>query len=311
MKVLLVGSGQMAYEYWKVLDALGCQMIVAGRGLNSAMLFHEKTGIMPLLKPLGEIINSEVVNFAIVATSVENLAPVCIELLQLQVKNILLEKPGALYKKDLENIHSLTNQFNANVLIAYNRRFYDSVLQAKEIIEQDGGILSAIFDFTEWSHQIVDLPISDEVKQRWFLANSSHIVDLVWHLIGHPKRLDSIAIGSLPWHMSGSEFVGSGLSELGIPFSYHANWGGPGRWSLELITKKHKLIFRPLETLSIMELGSVQIKDFPKNDVADSFKPGLRRQVEKFLNSDLTDMCCIKEQLNQYSTFIKISNYDA
>jgi predicted dehydrogenase len=202
MKVLLVGSGQMAYEYWKVLDALGCHVTVAGRGLDSAKLFHEKTGTMPLLKPLGEIINSETINFAIVATSVENLAPVCIDLLQLQVKNILLEKPGALYKKDLDCIYSLSNQFHANVLIAYNRRFYESVLQAKEIIRDDGGILSAHFDFTEWSHQIIDLPISHEVKQRWFLANSSHIVDLVWHLIGSPKELVSNVSGSLPWHES-------------------------------------------------------------------------------------------------------------
>ena len=300
----------MAYEYWRVLDALGCQVIVVGRGSSSAKLFHEKTGLMPLIKSLDEIINSEPINFAIIATSVENLAPVCIKLLQLHVKNILLEKPGALYKKDLETIHLLASQLNANVVIAYNRRFYDSVLQAKEIIRQDGGVLSANFDFTEWSHQIADLPIRNEVKQRWFLANSSHIVDLAWHLIGRPRELFSKVIGCLPWHEAGSKFIGGGISELNIPFSYHANWSGPGRWSLELITKKHKLIFRPIEVLSIMELGSVQIKDFQKKDVADSLKPGLLVQVEKFLKSDFIDMCDIKDQLNQYSSFLRMANYD-
>ena len=309
MKVLLVGSGQMAYEYWRVLDALGCQVIVAGRGLNSAKLFHEKTGVMPLLKPLREIINSEAVNFGIVATSVENLASVCIELLQLKVKNILLEKPGALYKKDLNDIQSLSNQCNANVLIAYNRRFYDSVLQAKEIIRQDGGILSAIFDFTEWSHQIVDLPIGDEVKQRWFLANSSHIVDLVWHLIGSPKELVSSVSGSLPWHESGSIFVGSGISELDIPFSYHANWGGPGRWLCEFVTKNHKLIFKPLESLSVIKLGSVNIEKFPTGVEDSKYKLGLFLQVKKFLGKDLSDMCSIDDQVIQFEFFSKISNY--
>lgn len=309
MKVLLVGSGQMAYEYWRILDALECHVIVAGRGSASAKLFHEKTGILPLVKPLDEIINSEPINFAIVATSVENLAPVCIKLLQLHVKNILLEKPGALYKKDLESIQSLSNQLNANVVIAYNRRFYDSVLQAKEIIRKDGGILSVNFDFTEWSHQIVDLPISDEVKQRWFLANSSHIVDLVWHLIGQPRILNSCIKGPLKWHKSGGQFVGSGFSELDIPFSYHANWDGPGRWSLELITKKNKLIFRPIEVLSVINLGSVQIQDLSVKELDNQYKPGLYVQIQKFLSSDYSDMCLIDDQIKQYPSYIKIANY--
>ena len=214
-----------------------------------------------------------------------------------------------MYKKDLESIQSLSNQLNANVVIAYNRRFYDSVLQAKEIIRKDGGILSVNFDFTEWSHQIVDLPISDEVKQRWFLANSSHIVDLVWHLIGPPKKMDSIVIGTLPWHKSGSIFVGGGLSEMDIPFSYHANWGAPGRWSCEIETKNHKLIFKPLEVLSIMNLGSVQIQDMPIKELDNRFKPGLYVQVQKFLSSDYSEMCLIEDQIKWYSSYMKIANY--
>ena len=41
------------------------------------------------------------------------------------------------------------------------------------------------FEFTEWSHNI-RLKLNQQVKESWFLANSTHVVDLVFHLIGLP-----------------------------------------------------------------------------------------------------------------------------
>ena len=36
--------------------------------------------------------------------------------------------------------------------------------------------------------------------------------------------------------------AGAGVTENGALFSYHANWEAPGRWSVEIMTKKRRLM---------------------------------------------------------------------
>jgi hypothetical protein len=86
-------------------------------------------------------------------------------------------------------------------------------MKAKEMIEQDGGVLSFNFEFTEWPHTIEVLDIKEEVKQHWFLANSTHVVDTAFFLGGRPRQLTSFQANSLDWHKSGAIFTGAGISE--------------------------------------------------------------------------------------------------
>ncbi len=59
--------------------------------------------------------------------------------------------------------------------------------QLQNYIAEDGGALSINFDFTEWSHKIKYLKNSGLAKRRWLVANSSHVIDLAFHLGGKPK----------------------------------------------------------------------------------------------------------------------------
>ena len=79
-----------------------------------------------------------------------------------------------------------------------------------ESVKAEGGITSCMFEFSEWSDVISQLDVEDGVKQRWFLANSTHVVDLVFHFIGAPAELTAHSMGGLDWHSSGSIFVGTG-----------------------------------------------------------------------------------------------------
>jgi predicted dehydrogenase len=173
------------------------------------------------------------------------------------------------------------------VRVAYNRRYYASTLRARQILDEDGGATSFVFEFTEWSHDVAALPLADAVKQRWLVANSSHVIDLAFFLAGWPRALDAHVAGAVPWHTAAAQFVGSGVSERGALFSYHANWAGPGRWGVELVTPKRRLIFRPMEKLHVVRLASVKIEEEPIDDALDQkHKPGLYRQVEAFLRGD-------------------------
>ena len=305
MELILVGTGYMAQEYAKVLLALGVEFTVVGRSERGCVNFKEKTGVDAIPGGIREYLSTvektSLPRMAINAASIESLADSAIELLNHGVIDILLEKPGAISNEEFNKLHAISKQKSANVYIAYNRRFYASTLAAQKMIDEDGGVSSFTFDFTEWAHEIEKLGLDEQVLSSWLIANSSHVIDMAFFLGGRPRELSCYAGGNIPWHPPGSKFYGAGVSECGAPFSYQADWSSAGRWAVHIMTVKRKLIFCPLEGLSVMEKGSVAIKQIAIDDALDKkFKPGLYKQVESFLNKQQGQLCTIGEHFNMF-----------
>lgn len=310
--VLLVGSGPMAIEYAKVLRSLSIDMTVVGRGPASASAFKEATGNTVaeggLEAWLGR--NASLPSHAIITVGEASLGRSTLMLLDRGVKQILVEKPGGATAAEIGLAHRKAAERSAQVFVAYNRRFYASVAKAEEFIRDDGGVTSFNFEFTEWSHVIKDLVKEPGVKENWFLHNSTHVIDLAFFLGGKPRELSCFSGGSLPWHPSGSVYAGAGMSEQGAFFSYQANWEAPGRWGVEILTRKHRLFFRPLEKLQVQKIGSVAIEFVPIDDALDTgYKAGLYRQTQAFLNGDRKRLCTIQEQAALVDTYCKMANY--
>ena len=178
MSIWLIGAGQMAQDYAKVLKALDVQFEIIGRGVESASIFYSYTGIPVKTGGVSQVLKAQKApDTAIVAVGVEQLAETTAELIQSGTKRILLEKPGGLNINELKLLADIAVKNNANVWLAYNRRFYASTMKAEELINRDGGVSSVQFEFTEWSHKICDLQNVAEVKKYWFLGNSTHVVD--------------------------------------------------------------------------------------------------------------------------------------
>ncbi len=314
MHVLVVGAGKMAIEYAKVLKALGIKFSTVTRGLAKAEAFETVTGTKVFPGGL-EIFFSEAkesdFTHAIVAVSIESLAHSCKVILDKEIKNILLEKPGSKSISELSALIEEVKKANAQVFIAYNRRFYASVAAAKEIICKDKGVQSFHFEFNEFSQQVAALNKPMDIKQIWFLANSTHVADMAFFLGGKPALISSFASGSLPWHNAASIFAGAGKSISGALFTYNANWHAPGRWGIEIMTNNHRLVFKPLEKLSIQKIGNLQAEQVFLNDEKDiSYKPGIYMQVESWLKEDYKNLCDIDEQLIMMKWYYKIGNYN-
>ena len=314
--VLLVGSGFMAKEYLIVLRALGKKAIVIGRGKeNVELLKSEFPEFDYKYGGLDKYLNSvtEIPKFAINASSINQLCATTKMLLQAGVKYILLEKPGDLFLKGLEEMEDLSLNVGAGVFIAYNRRFYSSVKRLKEEAIIDGGIKSVHFEFTEWAHAIDQNKFDQEVLKKWMISNSAHVIDTVFFLIGKPSNLHRSISGLsvIPWHPTGSIFIGMGTSENEIPFTYHSNWGAPGRWSIEICTANRRFYLKPMEKLAVQKLGTVAVEELEIDNVLDiNYKPGLYVQVQKFLNGDTKDICTIKEQRETYQEiYMKMAAY--
>lgn len=311
--ILLIGSGYMATEYAKVLNGMKKEYTIVGRGEKSAAALKEETGhdvvTGGIEKYLGD--GNQVPEYAIVALPVESLSDTTLLLIKSGVKNILIEKPGALKISALEEIQKQAEEKNVHVYIGYNRRFYKSVSEAKKMIQEDGGAITAHFEFTEWTHRVEASGNTENTLKNWFLGNSSHVVDLAFYLCGMPKSINCEIAGqeNIPWHPVGSIYSGSGVTENNVLFSYDANWGFPGRWALQVNTKKHRFILKPLEQLKVVEMNSVKIEDCDLDYSIDTdYKAGLYKETEAFLTGEGAEtLCTAAEQIEAMKIYEKIS----
>lgn len=307
--VWLIGAGQMAADYLKVLQSLDVKTAVVGRSESSAASFEQKTGAHVVRGGVETLLEScaNPPSHAIVAVAVKDLAHTTRVLANGGVKSILVEKPAGLNFNEIRELCTLVAG-KSKVYVGYNRRFYASVLQAKNMIAEDGGVTSFQFEFTEWSHVVETIP-DEKVKANWFLANSTHVIDMAFFLGGDPVELCAFSAGELQWHNGGAIYSGAGVSQTGAPFSYSANWLAPGRWGVEVMTRKRRFIFRPLEKLQVQQIGSVAFSEVPlEGDFDQKFKPGLYLQVEAFLEGSSPSLLSLDEHASRLSFMEKIQN---
>ena len=311
MSIWLIGAGEIAQEYARIMEKLDLSFHTIGRGKDSAASFEKTTGQAVRTGGLKSALEvNKAPEKAIIAVGIEQLAKCAINLIRAGTKEILVEKPGGINLAEVEELNNFAQKDGASVKIAYNRRFYGSVLQAQQLILEDDGVLSVKFEFTEWSHVIAPLVKGEGVKEHWLLGNSTHVIDLVFHIIGRPIDWKCWHTGSLDWHPAAARFVGAGMSEKGIMFSYLADWQAPGRWGIEILTAKHRLILSPLETLQIIKLGKVTSEVIDSTDNFDQdFKPGFYRQTKAFLEDDSDLFCTISEQVENVRIYSEVAGY--
>lgn len=299
LKTLLVGAGWMADAYGEVLQALGQPWCVLTRGPVGAARMRERHGVDVTSGGLEAFQGWEEIGSAIVAVNVEELSKATDFVLSKRVGRILVEKPGGLYISELERL--LERHDCQEVFVAYNRRFNSSTRAVREFLEEDGGVTSFQFEFSELSDRVLAAGQPENVLSAWFFCNSTHVLDLAFFLGGEPEVIDCHRAGSLHWHSSGARFVGAGTTAQGVPFSYSADWTAPGRWGVELKTVKRRFVLRPLEQLWVQEAGSFDLRQCELDDAIDrEFKPGLYHQTKAFLaEGPSEELLALEEHLNR------------
>jgi predicted dehydrogenase len=261
----------------------------------------QQTGVTPIVGGLASFLDTNTVEFthAIVATSVDSLLENTICLLNKGIINILVEKPAALNTAELKANSSRIEPFMHQVFVAYNRRFYSSVQVARQLIQEDGGLRSMHFEFTEWVHKIDASKKAVALLNNWFYANSTHVVDLAFALAGKPLKMSSfVKGGALPWH-SITNFAGSGITENGVLFSYLSNWESAGRWAVELLTDKRRIFLKPLETVGVQWKGKIDIEPCEIDNTIDlAYKPGLFSQTSAFLSDQHKSLLTLADHID-------------
>ena len=307
---LLVGAGGMSVAYAQVLTALDHPFDVLGRGADSAATFEAATGVAAGTGPLDEQLQRRdtVAETAIVSVNAMHLTEVTAQLARAGVKRLLVEKPAALDGRELDELVAVAAETGADIRIGYNRRYLASVRAARQMVAEDGGVLSVKCDFSEPSRRIGTLDKPQRELDTWFYGNSSHVVDLALHFVGDCDETLGAVAGGVPWHPAAGVFVGHAHGVSGALLSWHANWIGPGRWGVEVITAERRLILQPLEQLRVQSHdGFDEVPVELDAELDRAHKPGLMLQVRAFLyREDDEHLCTLEDHRRRHPTFESI-----
>ena len=81
--------------------------------------------------------------------------------------------------------------------------------------------------------------------------------------------------------------MGSGTSDQGIPFAYHADWGSTGRWSVEVHSRHASYRLCPLERLFRRSSATSEWAEVPVSAFAPQVKAGITEQVAGMLHQEI------------------------
>jgi predicted dehydrogenase len=288
--IVVVGTGRMAKEYVRTLRYAGFageQILVRSSHKARALAFADECGIACWQEGIAAPL-------AIIAVTPDKTPDAVRRQVDDGALHLLVEKPGALSSAALRQLDQDIKLSGALAYLALNRRFYPSVMEARRLMESDGGVINCHVEFTDLEAHATALITegfwSPQNFQRWGLINSVHPLDLAFFLAGAPVELSSYRAGSLAWHTTGSEFSGSGRTASGVLFSYTASFGGAGRWRIELTSRRRRLLFCPLEELWQQGKDGFVLDLLSLATEPASIKPGLAGLIDAFLHASGSDI---------------------
>lgn len=285
----VVGYGNMGKQYVQALRALGVKRIrVCSRSAGPLQELGNTPGVETVeggFERLDCARHPE--ELGIIAAPIGASAAAAQRLAELGFRRLLIEKPVSLCSREIQELADSLDRQGVEAWCAYNRVAYPSFHELRALTDRDGGITSCTYTFTEMIRPDWTQRFPPEVLARWGIANSLHVMSMAHGLIGWPTEWSGHRSGALPWHPAGAVFVGSGVSQRGIPFGYHADWGSTGRWSVEVHTHQASYRLCPLEKVFRKPSVAEDWEEVPAAAFAPSVKAGIAEQVAGALNHDL------------------------
>ncbi len=281
--VTLIGYGAMGHHYLAAFRALGVGHVrVCSR---SQPLDIEDSRV--------EVYAGDIERFdgrarddelAVIATPTALALDAARRLGALGFRRLLIEKPISLHADAIDDLARELDVAGVRARCAYNRVAYPSLLEVASRAAAEGGITSCTYAITEMVRSDWPERFPADELARWGVANSLHVVGMAHRLIGMPRKWSGFLSGALGWHRSGSVFVGSGVSESGIPFAYHADWGSRSRWGVEVHTGQSSYRLCPLEKVFRKAGAMEDWQEIPLDVFAPGVKAGVAEQVAAMID---------------------------
>ncbi|MGH0054314.1 MAG: Gfo/Idh/MocA family protein [Sphaerochaetaceae bacterium] len=288
MRVAVLGVAHVhANQLLEISKSKDCFQIVGiwDHDENRAKAFSEKYRV-PYVPDMEELLDKDLAGVFVFSENIFH-KPLCLQALK-KVKNILCEKPLATTVSDAQEIVDACTASSVNLRLAYNNRFTNAAVQAKELI--NSGIIGRITGLSGTNHGnnpggwFVDVKLSGGGSM---IDHTVHLADLAYWITGY-KPVSVYAANSTVFNDIQCEDCGSMIIELegSIPFTIDFSWSRPkgfpvnGDNKLQIDgTKGTCLIDNRGEVLEQMEKGVYSISSYSKNaydEMLDDFARSIK-----------------------------------
>lgn len=283
-KVAFVGAGYMTVEHLKAfkdIDGVICSGITS-RTKSRAQEVAINYGVSTVYDSVSEMYERTKADAVVISVPELSTRDVAFEAFKYPWK-VLIEKPVGYNLEDADSILEEAKRMGREVFVAMNRRHYSSTEHViEELNKVDSRRLVTICD-QEDTIAALAAGQPKEVVDNWMYANSIHVIDLFQVFArGLVTNIDHL----IPWDVENPFLVLTKLEfdsgDIGI---YQAVWNAPGPWSVSISTQNKRFEMRPLERATFQNSGERLLSDFPVHSWDKEFKPGLRKQAQRFIDS--------------------------
>lgn len=323
-KIIFIGCGQIAHFHADVLTSLGCKIVgVAAKEDNERLnSFKDKYQVTSAFLSWTEMVENCDFDAIWVVASWPEIDKMILDLIKLG-KPIFVEKPVALSPSKIREAIELQNIYGTKVQIGYNRRFYKFVPALRERLVKSK-IRSVIVEVPETTKGKDDFLL----KNLW-LQNSSHVIDLLYHLIGEFEVIHS-SVQSKWTHLH--DTFNSLFQQSGDDYTFQIHlisvWDSPSNFSIKIFMDHELIELKPLEVLRLYQGFDIRdptpelpIRQYiPKiveeqycGEADDKFKPGFYDQARHFLgkiDSDLYSASTLQDALYVTETIFSFLNFN-
>ena len=297
-KVLIIGSGPVGQEYFKIFESLKSDVRLLSRsfGNKNNNISEDKVIKGDVFQQKVDLINK--FDYIVIAVQPRFSLDILLYLLKNTKSKILIEKPVGLSSLDFKKINC--EEFDERVYVAFNRRWFNSIKNLKKELK-DKETLTVNIEFTEHNNRMRG---SIEELERWAIANSIHVIDMGLFLYGIPK------ISFLRnENNSGVQIIEARAEHKKITFYFKAYWGGAGNWNISILTNKANYVLNPIENLNKQNIESFKKEVINTSSPKNDYKPGFFEQSKSFLENKRGDFANYNYYKNLIILIEKLMNY--
>lgn len=159
---------------------------------------------------------------------------------------MMIEKPPGISVKEAEAIAAQSRIYQTSVMVAFNRRFYSVVEQAKNIIQFSGPLLGMRMDGFERFRAYRESGMDQSKLDHLLTYNTIHCIDLIRQYAGNIEQVHAFRNTGVA-EPSNHRYSALIVSERNIPVTFQSYWHAFGNWNYELYVPDGKISFVNLE----------------------------------------------------------------
>jgi len=277
----IIGAGNIAKEHLdviRIMDGVSVKGITS-RTKKKAKQIASKYKIDNIYNDIDHLLQKCSIDGLLVLVSADQIFEVTRKLIPTRIP-LFIEKPPGIDPKQTKTLALLTNKYNTNTFVGYNRRYYSIFHKGIDLINKNGNLLGISIEGHERFWKVLEMNISTKIRENWIYANSTHTINLLELFGGKISKIKTF--NSSYKENNGDQFVSSMQFSSGVLGTYSSYWYSPGGWSVNLYLEGMTIIYKPLEK------GYWIDNQFNKHTIDPDeedliFKPGFYKQMQSFI----------------------------